>query len=630
MSDRRPRDAERLLRKGERSGNRGAAGGSASRAVVAALALAAFVFGAPVVRAGDGNGPPAFVTGRILVKAKPGVSEAALGEILATQGAKPVRKLAGIAVHVVSVPARAEAAVVRALSHNPHVDFAELDRVLELDFTPNDPKYSSAWHLPKISAPTAWDSATGSGITVAVCDTGVDASHADLAGQLVSGWNTASNSSDTSDVQGHGTMVAGTVAAVTNNSTGVASVAFGAKVMPIRVTNASDGSAYSSDIAAAFVWAADHGARVANASYGVSGSSTVANAAKYMMDKGGVVCVSAGNSGSDLGYSDSPYMISVSATNSSDTRTSWSSWGNYVDVAAPGSGIWTTARGGGYSSPSGTSFSSPIVAGVAALVLSARSDLTPVQVESVIEGSAKDLGTTGWDVYYGYGRVDAAAAVAAAKAVTGTPDMTAPSATITAPTGGTVSGTVSVTVSASDDTGVTGVDLLVNGSVVATDDAAPWAFSWDSTSVSDGNVDLVARARDAAGNRGSSSAVRVLVDNVPDPVDSTAPVITSISPADGATVSRTVSVSATATDETLLASLSVYVDGQLLATSTNGSVSGSWNTRKASAGSHTISARAQDAAGNVTVLSVTVTVGSGGGKVGGSKPDKGQANGRKK
>ncbi len=294
--------------------------------------------------------PPAWAPGRVLVQPSSGLSESDLQKILRKAGANGVaRRIDHINVHVVNVPPQAEAAVARALSHNPQIKFAEVDRALQLQQTANDPYYANAWHLPKINAPTAWDQVSGSGVTVAVLDTGVDSTHPDLLGRVVSGWNAVDRGFDSSDINGHGTHVAGVVAASTNNGVGVASIAWNAHVMPVRVTNSTDGYAYFSDIATGLTWAADHGARVANISYDATSSSSISSAAQYMNSKGGVVAVAAGNSGTNPGYSNNPYMISVSATNNSDQKTSWSSYGSYVDVSAPGAGIWTTSRGGGYA-----------------------------------------------------------------------------------------------------------------------------------------------------------------------------------------------------------------------------------------------------------------------------------------
>ena len=203
-----------------------------------------------------------------------------------------------INVHVIELPAQAnEMAVIKALQANPHIKFAELDYLLDPSPGVNDPSFSSEWHLPNIAVPAAWDTRTGGGVTIAILDSGVGTTHPDLEAQLVPGWNAYDNNSDTSDVFGHGTQVAGTAAAAGNNSIGVAGVAFGAKIMPIRVTDTS-GMGYASSMANGLTWAADKGARAANLSFqGVSGSSTVLSAAQYFRSKNGVVVNSAGNAG---------------------------------------------------------------------------------------------------------------------------------------------------------------------------------------------------------------------------------------------------------------------------------------------------------------------------------------------
>ena len=523
-------------------------------------------------------------------------------------------------MHVVNVPPQAEEAVARALSHNPQIKFAEVDRALQLQQTANDPYYTKAWHLPKINAPTAWDQASGSGVTVAILDTGVDATHPDLLGRVVSGWNAVDRGYDTTDINGHGTHVAGVVAASTNNGVGVASIAWSANLMPIRVSNSSDGYAYYSDIATGLTWAADHGARVANISYDATSSSSISSAAQYMNSKGSVVAVAAGNSGSDLGYANNPYMISVSATTSSDLKASWSSFGRYVDVSAPGAGIWTTSRGGGYGSVSGTSFASPATAAVLALIESANSTLAPAQVEDILESSAVDLGTAGYDTYYGAGRIDAAAAVRAAL-TTASVDTQSPSVSITSPGSGTdVSGLVPVDVSAQDNVGVVKVDLYASGRLVGSDVSAPYKFSWDSSTASNGDAAIVAYAYDAAGNQ-AQYQVTVTVGNTSS--DTAAPTVTITSPSSGSNVSGTVSIAATARDAGGVSQMQVLVDGALRCAAGGASISCSWNTRKSSAGAHTISVRATDNSGNTASASESVTVSSGGSKGSGGGNGKG-------
>jgi len=210
-------------------------------------------------------------------------------------------------------------------------------------------------------------------------------------------------------------------------------------------------------------------------------------------------------------------MISVAATNSSDGQPSWTNYGAFVDVSAPGSSIPSTKNGGGYANYSGTSYATPVTAGVAALVMSADATLTPDEIEQVIEDSADDLGANGWDEHYGHGRVNAAAAVLAV--VGGSPpgDSLPPTVSFLSPANGAVvSGTVSVDISASDNIGVSGVKLYANGSLVATDLNSPYQFGWDSSAFAQGaSVTLAAKAWDAAGNEFSKSRSVTIADATP-------------------------------------------------------------------------------------------------------------------
>ena len=555
-----------------------------------------------------------WVPGRLLVQPRAGLSEAEFDKIIKKQGGKQVGKIEGINVRVIQLPPQAsEKAVEALLKNNKHLKFAERDMIVRPEGTANDTYYSSAWHLPKIGATTAWDVTTGDNVVIAVLDSGVDATHPDLAGRLIPGWNFYDNNSNTADVFGHGTLVAGSASANTNNGVGVASVAGNALIMPLRIS-ATDGSASFSNMAKALTWAADKGAHVANISYqSVSGSATVASAAQYMKNKGGVTVVAAGNTGVEQTFAPTDTMISVSATTSSDAVASWSSYGSYVDVAAPGSGIWTTKKGGGYGSANGTSFASPVTAAVIAMMRSVNPVLPPADLEKILISTAVDLGTAGFDKKFGHGRINAAAAVSAAQSAK-VSDTSAPTVGIGAPIAGAkVSGLVAVDVSASDNVGVTRVELFVNGTKFASDTTAPYSFSWDSAAVADGNVSLTAYAYDAAGNF-ASRAVTVAVSNAVAPsepektvADTVAPTASLINPTAGSTLSASkVAVSGAGVDNVGVVALRLYVDGKLETTVSGSKLSYSLNTRKLSTGTHTIALEAVDAAGNSGVQSVSV------------------------
>ena len=285
--------------------------------------------------------------------------------------------------------------------------------------TGSDPQRSNQWDLTKIRTPDAWPASTGAGVTVAVVDSGVDAAHPDLAGQVLPGVDLVAGTSGTStDPNGHGTHVAGTIAALTGNGVGIAGIAPDVKILPVRTQNAN-GSGMMSTVATGITWAADHGAHVINMSLGgTSQVSAVTNAIAYARSKGVVVVASAGNSreaGSPTSYpAADPGVIAVASTDSADNYSTFSNRGDYVDVAAPGTGILSTLPGASYAYYSGTSMAAPHVAAVAALIRGAATGLSPDQVQSALERSAVDRGAAGKDADFGHGRIDAAAAVAAA------------------------------------------------------------------------------------------------------------------------------------------------------------------------------------------------------------------------
>ena len=338
-------------------------------------------------------------------------------------------------------------ALMRQIAADPNVEYVEVDRLLKPTLTPNDTNYSQQWGYfdadAGIRANTAWDVANGSGIVVAVIDTGIT-THSDLGTNILAGydfiadtfvandgngrdsnaadpgdWNTDATQCPTGNSSWHGTHVAGTVAALTNNGKGVAGTAWGAKVMPVRALGRCGG--YTSDIADAIIWASGGAvsgvpntttpAQVINMSLGGAGACdvTTQNAINGAVGRGTTVVVAAGNDNADAsGFSPARCnnVITVASVTSASARSSFSNYGAKIDVSGPGSSIMSTLNSGTttpstetYASYSGTSMASPHVAGVVALVQSRRKALglalyTPSQIESLLKTTAYPLAGT--------------------------------------------------------------------------------------------------------------------------------------------------------------------------------------------------------------------------------------------
>jgi len=243
--------------------------------------------------------------------------------------------------------------------------------------------------------------------------------------------------------------------------------------------------------------------------------------------------------------------------------------------------------------------------------MSANPNLTPDQVESILESTADDLiAGTDWHMYYGHGRINAANAVQLALNTTAA-DNQVPVTTIFSPGINAVAkGNVLVEVSATDNIGVNEVSLYANGVLVASDMTAPYQFSWDSTQELDGMVILTAKAKDAALNEGVSSDVAIEVQNVVPVEDFTAPIVVINNPVNGATVSRAVDISIEATDNAQISEIQLSIDGVVVSTVTTSSMNYSWNTRKVADGAHSISAVATDSSSNTSeVVAIGVMIG---------------------
>ena len=281
---------------------------------------------------------------------------------------------------------------------------------------PNDPMFASQYAHRNCATVQGWSFTLGNpNIIVAVVDTGVDLNHPDLRGKLVVGYDFVDNDNNPMDAQGHGTHCAGIVGAITNNGVGVAGFAPNCKIMPVRVLdNAGNGN--MANIVSGINYASTHGARVISLSLGGTAySQALADSVKMAFNYNAVVVAAMGNSGKREQYYPAalPGVIGVGATDAGNQHASFSTYGNWMSVAAPGNAILSTlptyANGTGrtnYGTLNGTSMSCPAVAGLAALVRSKYPNFTPNDVKTKIERSSGDIGAGGYDEYFGYGLIN--------------------------------------------------------------------------------------------------------------------------------------------------------------------------------------------------------------------------------
>lgn len=330
------------------------------------------------------------------------------------------------------------------------VEVAEPNRWRETAVVPNDPQFPTQWGLTKINAPAAWDISTGSpSVVVGIVDSGCDLDHPELAPLLVNGFDMvdlgvnptppagfrfegdfAGRDAIPEDEVGHGTHVAGTIAALSNNGVQVAGVGWQTKIMPVkaltRMVRISDGQVRgvgsSADVAAAVRWAADNGAHVINMSLGADAPTTVeSSAVAYAIGKGVVVVAAMGNNGtSNPSYPAAyPGVVAVGAIDSADKRASFSQTGAHISLAAPGVGILSTYLAGGTTTMSGTSMATPHVAGVAALIKAVKPSATGVEIADILRSTARPLRDDPADPVpnnaYGHGCLDAQAALVKAR-----------------------------------------------------------------------------------------------------------------------------------------------------------------------------------------------------------------------
>lgn len=382
--------------------------------------------------------------GEILVTFKLDVSEATKAAVHARHGVRRLRVGYGNAFEVVAAVAGNEEALAQAYASAPEVLYAEPNYRVHAHLSPNDPQFSFQWHMPQVKVQPGWDVSTGTGVVIAVVDTGIrlSGSQDGFANPLVAGYDFVNNDADPTDDEGHGTHVAGTVAQATNNALGVTGVAFHSRLMAVKVLGA-DGTGTVEMVSNGIRFAADNGAQVINLSLGrppqFGSSPTERAAVQYAINRGVVVVASSGNEGSrqGVGYpARYDEAVAVGATRFDKGVPSYSNRGAGLDLVAPGGDNKDQNRDGyvdgvlqetfgsdgawAYWFYIGTSQAAPHVSGAAALLIAngVGSGLVGADkvtaIRNVLETTAQDLGKSGYDDTYGWGLLDIQAALGSA------------------------------------------------------------------------------------------------------------------------------------------------------------------------------------------------------------------------
>ena len=432
------------------------------------------------------------------------------------------KEIKAIKVHVVKLKniKGLEKSFSKQLMDTGAVKFAEPDVSVPPTATPNDTYYSLQWHHTTINSPVAWDNVVGpddlSTVKVCVLDTGADTDHPDLAGNLLlPGYNAYLKvDGNVEDIYGHGTGTSGVIGAVGNNGIGVAGMSWDINIIPVQINEGeTSSSAYISDMAVGISWCADQGAKVANLSYGGAQYSTISEAAQYLRDSGGLLFMSAGNDGTynpAAIYPDYTSFVVVGATGSSDIKSDFSEYGPFVDIVAPGEDIATTYMDAQYVYYGGTSFSSPMAAGLAALIYAVNPNFTPGEVEDLIFSTAVDLGTAGDDDLYGHGRIDAGAAVLAAMDYALTPNELPVANAVATPQSGIVPLTVAFDGTASTDDG-----MITSYTWNFGDGNSGSGETTTHTYVEEGTFNATLTVTDNRGAQTTSEAISIQVDSDP-------------------------------------------------------------------------------------------------------------------
>jgi thermitase len=398
-------------------------------ALLGVLALLAVSPEARSQPAGDavdhGPGGAPYAAGELLVTYEERASDAAVESLDEEVGAEVGETLPEIDARLFEFPAvkgklteqareQALARIKEELERDPAVESVGYNYLYSASFTPDDPRFPKQWGLRKTGFENAWNSTLGSGVRIAIVDSGADVRHEDLKQKIVRQRDLVNSDATVEDPLEHGTHVAGIAAAEADNGDGVAGGCPNCALLIAKVLD-GEGLGTADDVAEGIIWGVDNGAKVINLSLGDRGNARVVrDAVDYATNKGAVVVAAAGNLDhqnprpTPIYPAAYPNAIAVAATNKEDQRPGFSNYGDWVDMAAPGVSILSTVPGGYYSF-SGTSVAAPHVSALASLL--ASQGLDRAGIKKRIFNTAVDLGRAGHDPSYGHGRMDAGRAV---------------------------------------------------------------------------------------------------------------------------------------------------------------------------------------------------------------------------
>ncbi|MDP6129587.1 MAG: S8 family serine peptidase [Planctomycetota bacterium] len=356
-------------------------------------------------------------TGRMIAKPNSQISP----DIWENTGATKLRFIEETNEYIVEIPPETnENSFAATLMETGNFEYVHPDWMCYPVGDPDDPEFPNQWHHGVMQSSLAWDLIQGApNQIISWVDTGVDHTHPDLAANLIPGYNSVDkrkeiNGGDTSDVNGHGTHVAGCLGAIGNNAEGVAGVTWNMQLMPVRCSNSSGGGAYLSHILDGARWAADNGAKTVGASYSGVDNSSVGTTGTYLKSQDSLFFYAAGNGRQNWSSFDYPDTVVVGASGITDIICNFSGRGRGLDLVAPGLRILAPVVGGGYEYWSGTSMATPVANGVAAMIFAANPWLSADEVQTRLYQSCDDLGDVGEDDTYGMGRVNLRNAVEAA------------------------------------------------------------------------------------------------------------------------------------------------------------------------------------------------------------------------